>query len=237
MSKPIRTCHLSDNQLLAALSVEELERFSRYLVPVTFPPGSVIYAPNEQIANVYFPTDCIVSIIYITESGSSAEIGMVGYEGVVTSALFMGDGTMSNWAVIRGAGSALKMNSQVVRAEFMRGGKFQALLLRYMLAFFTQVSTISACNRLHSVEQQLCCSLLSTHDRTRSNTLVMTHELIANLLGVRRKAVTMAAGHLQEQGLISYTRGTITIFDRQGLERTVCECYRVVKNEYDRLLG
>lgn len=237
MSKFVTADNPPENRLLIALPVEERERLAPHLEPITFALGDVVYESGGHLDYVYFPTSSTVSLIYILENGISAEIGVVGYEGVIGIALFMGGETMPNRAVVQSAGNALKLNAQTMRAEFMRGGMFQHLLLRYTQAFFTQVSTISACNRLHSVEQQLCCTLLLSHDRARSNQLVMTHDLIANMLGVHRKGVTMAAGRLQERGLISYVRGTITILDRKGLESAVCECYRVVKDEYQRLLG
>ncbi len=237
MSKFVKLHDPPENQLLAALPAEERERLAPHLEQITFSLGDVIYESGGHLDYAYFPTDSTVSLIYILENGISAEIGLVGYEGVVGIALFMGGETMPNRAVVQSAGSALRLNARAMRAEFMRGRMFQQLLLRYMQVFFTQVSTISACNRLHSVEQQLCCTLLLSHDRARSNKLMMTHDLIANMLVVQRKGITMAAGRLQERGLISYVRGTITILDRQGLEQAVCECYRVVKDEYDRLLG
>lgn len=236
-SNSTTSCNLSENRLLAALSVEGRERLSPHLEPVTLPLGEVLYEPGGRINYVYFPTASIVSLLYTTVNGTSAEIGMVGFEGMVGIALFMGGDTMPNEAVVRSAGNALRIRADAMRAELARGGMFQGLLLRYVQAFFTQVSTVSACIRLHPVEQQLCCMLLLSHDRSRSNKMAMTHELLASMMGVRRKSITMAAGRLQERGLISYVRGTVTLLDRRGLEAEVCECYRVVKDEYDRLLG
>lgn len=237
MSCSKTSCNLSENQLLAALSVEGRERLSPHMELITLPLGEVLYEAGGHIKYVYFPTTSIVSLLYTTHNGTSAEIGMVGFEGMVGIALFMGGDTMPNEAVVRSAGVALRMRADVMRTELARGEVFQGVLLRYMQAFFTQVSTVSACIRLHPVEQQLRCMLLLSHDRSRSNEMAMTHELIAKMMGVRRKSITMAAGRLQERGLISYVRGTVTVLDRQGLEAEVCECYRVVKDEYDRLLG
>lgn len=236
-SSATRTCDLCENQLLALLSSEARGRLAPHLETVTLPLGEVLYESGGRINYVYFPTSSIVSLIYITENGATAEIGMVGFEGVVGISLLMGSETMPNEAVVRSAGSALRMRADVMQAELARVEKFQGLLLRYIQAFFTQVSTVSACIRLHPVEQQLCCMLLLSHDRSRSNKMAMTHELLANLMGVRRKSITVAAGRLQERGLISYARGTVTMLDRESLEAEVCECYRVVKDEYDRLLG
>jgi CRP-like cAMP-binding protein len=171
------------------------------------------------------------------ENGSTAEIGVAGNEGLVGVALFMGGETTPNRAVVQSAGGAVKIGAKELQREFALGGRFQQLLLRYTQALLTQISQTAVCNRLHSIEQQLCRWLLLSHDRLQSDTLVMTHDLIANMLGVRREGVTHAAQRLQESGLIRYIRGTITILDRKGLEAAACECYQVVKNEYDRLLG
>lgn len=237
MSHAISSYNLSDNLLLATLPVEVRDRLTLQFEPITLPLGEVLYESGGHINFAYFPTASIISLVYITENGMTAEVGMAGFEGMIGWALFMGSDTMPYQAVVRNAGGAFKMRAEVMRAEFGRGEMFQALLLRYAQAFFTQSSTISACIRLHPVEQQLCCMLLLSHDRSRSNEMVMTHELLANLMGVRRKSITIAAGRLQERGLISYVRGRVTILDRQGLEAEVCECYRVVKDEYDRLLS
>jgi CRP-like cAMP-binding protein len=225
------------NRLLAALPREEYERVLPHLGRVSFKLGEVVYESGGQMEHIYFPTTAIVSLLYLMENGSSAEMGMAGNEGVVGVALFMGGNTMPNRAVVRSAGGAVRMRAQVLREEFSRGGSFQSLLLRYTQALLTQMSQTAVCNRLHEIEQQLCRWLLLSHDRMDSDVLVMTQELIANMLGVRREGVTAAAGRLQEQGLISYVRGRIQILDRRGLEASVCECYKVVKDEYDRLLG
>lgn len=225
------------NRLLAALPREEYERVVPHLGHVTFEFGSVVYESGVEMEHIYFPTSAIVSLLYLMENGSSAEMGMAGKEGLVGVALFMGGNTMPNRAVVRSAGGAVRMKARVLRDEFARGGAFQSLLLRYTQALLTQMSQAAVCNRLHAIEQQLCRWLLLSHDRLDSDELVMTQELIANMLGVRREGVTAAAGRLQEQGVISYVRGRIQILDRRGLEASVCECYRVVKDEYDRLLG
>ena len=179
----------------------------------------------------------IVSLLYTMENGASAEMGLTGNDGVVGIALFMGGGTMPNRAVVQSAGGAIRMKARVLQDEFARGGNFQYVLLRYTQALITQISQTAVCNRLHSVEQQLCRWLLLSHDRVKADELIMTQELIADMLGVRREGVTVAAGRLQDSGAIRYVRGHITILDRQLLEETVCECYRVVKDEFDRLLG
>src|SRR5919112_1436619 len=225
------------NRLLAALPDAEYGRILPHLGHVSFKLGEVVYESGGQMDHIYFPTTAIISLLYMMENGSSAEMGMAGNEGVVGVALFMGGNTMPNRAVVQSAGRAVRMKAQVLRDEFARGGAFQRLLLRYTQALLTQMSQTAVCNRLHAIEQQLCRWLLLSHDRLDTDELVMTQELIANMLGVRREGVTHAAGRLQEQGLISYVRGRIRILDRRGLEATVCECYRVVKDEYDRLLG
>jgi CRP-like cAMP-binding protein len=224
------------NRLLARLPPEELERLLPHLGLVSFKLGEVIYESGGRQSYIYFPTTAIISLLYLMENGSSAEMGVAGHEGLVGIALFMGGDTVPNRAVVQSAGAAFRMQTKVLQNEFARGGTFQRLLLRYTQALMTQMSQTAVCNRLHTIEQQLCRLLLS-HDRIDSDELVMTQELIANMLGVRREGVTNAAGRLQEQGLISYVRGRITVLDRRGLEAAVCECYKVVKDEYERLLG
>lgn len=216
---------------------EEYERILPHLEHVSLSLGEVLYESGAQMDHIYFPATAIVSLLYMMENGSSAEMGMAGKEGLVGVALFMGGDTMPNRAVVQSAGGAVRMKAKVLQDEFARGGAFQHLLLRYTQALLTQMSQTAVCNRLHGIEQQLCRWLLLSRDRLDSDELVMTQELIANMLGVRREGVTAAAGRLQEQGLISYVRGRIKILDRGGLEAAVCECYRVVKDEYDRLLG
>ncbi|MCA1621744.1 MAG: Crp/Fnr family transcriptional regulator [Acidobacteria bacterium] len=225
------------NRLLARLPRQELERLVPHLGHVSFALGEVIYESGGRQSYIYFPTSAIISLLYLMENGSSAEMGLAGCEGLVGVALFMGGNTVPNRAVVQSAGDALRMKSEVLQDEFARGGTFQRLLLRYTQALMTQMSQTAVCNRLHTIEQQLCRWLLLSHDRLHTDELVMTQELIANMLGVRREGVTHAAGRLQENGLISYVRGRITILDRRGLEASVCECYKVVKDEYERLLG
>lgn len=226
-----------ENRLLAELPKLELERLIPNLEPVSLALGQVIYESGGRMSHVYFPTDSIISLLYLMENGTTAEIGVIGYEGMVGLALFMGGQTTPNRAVVQSAGSAFRMRAKALQDEFVKGGVFQQLLLRFTQALITQISQTAVCNRLHSVEQQLCRWLLLSYDRLHSDKLVMTHTLIANMLGVRREGITIAAKKLQERGVISYVRGTITLLDRPGLEATVCECYSVVKNEYDRLLG
>ncbi len=226
-----------ENRLLAALPKIEFERLQPHLELVSLSLGQVIYESGAQMTHVYFPTNCIISLLYLMENGATAEIGVTGYEGVVGIALFMGGQTTPNRAVVQSAGRAYKMSAKVLQAEFNKGGQFQQSLLRYTQALITQISQTAVCNRLHSVEQQLCRWLLLSYDRLHSDKLVMTHNLIANMLGVRREGITLAAKQLQERGVISYVRGTITLLDRPKLETIVCECYGVVKNEYDRLLS
>ena len=226
-----------ENRLLAALPRDEYERLLPSLQQVSFSLGEVVYEFAGQLDYVFFPTTSIVSLLYTMENGSSAEMGLTGNDGVVGIALFMGGGTMPNRAVVQSAGAAIRIKAKVLQDEFALGGKFQHLLLRYTQALITQISQTAVCNRLHSVEQQLCRWLLLSHDRVKSDELIMTQELIADMLGVRRGGVTVAAGHLQDVGAISYVRGHITILDRQKLQDTVCECYLVVKNEFNRLLG
>ena len=226
-----------ENRLLALLPPEDYERLRPDLRPVSFSLGEVVYEFGGQLDYVFFPTTAIISLLYTMENGSSAEMGLTGNDGVVGIALFMGGGTMPNRAVVQSAGGALRMKAKILKDEFALGGKFQQLLLRYTQALITQISQTAVCNRLHSVEQQLSRWLLLSHDRLNTDELIMTQELIADMLGVRREGVTVAAGRLQDYGAISYVRGRIQILDRQKLEEAVCECYRVVKNEFKRLLG
>jgi CRP-like cAMP-binding protein len=225
------------NHILADLPREEYKRTLPYLKRVSLSLGESLYEPGKQLKHIYFPTTCIVSLLYTMENGASAEIGVVGNEGVVGVPLFMGGDTTPYPAVVQSAGDAFRMKAQALKDEFVRGGQFQLSLLLYTQAFITQISQTAVCNRLHSIEQQLCRWLLLCHDRSQSDELKMTQELISNMLGVRREGITYAAGRLQADGLIKYTRGRIRILDRRGLEATVCECYQIVKDEYDRLLG
>lgn len=199
--------------------------------------GDIIYEGGERPSHVYFPLDCVISLLYTMESGASADMAMVGNEGVVGIALFMGGESVPSRAVVQSAGDALQMPARGLQDEFRRGGAFQIALLRYTQSLITQMSQTAVCNRLHSIDQQLCRWLLLSHDRLHSDDMIMTQELIASMLGVRREGVTVAAGRLQAAGLIRYSRGRITILDRAGLEARVCECYDVVKRECERLLG
>ena len=226
-----------ENRLLAALPDEVLVRLLPHLQPVSFALGGGVYESSERMDRLYFPTTCIVSLLYTMTDGATAEMGLVGNDGIVGIALFMGGNTVPNRAVAQVAGDAFSVPARVLLEEFRRGGQCQLLLLRYTQALITQISQTAVCNRLHSVEQRLCRWLLLTHDRVRSVELLLTQEFIANMLGGRRESVTKAARRLQKAGLIRYVRGHITILDRQGLEAASCECYQVVKTEFDRLLG
>jgi CRP-like cAMP-binding protein len=226
---------LTQNDLLAALPAADYERLLPDLELVSLPLGMAVYESGGKLDYVYFPTDCIVSLLYVLEDGASAEIAVVGHEGLVGIALFMGGESTSSRAVVQSAGSAYRLASKVLKKEF-EYGPLQHLLLRYTQALITQMAQTAVCNRHHSVEQQLCRWLLLSLDRLPSNVLSMTQELIANMLGVRREGVTEAAGKLQTAGLIQYNRGQIKVLDRPKLEARVCECYAVVKRESDRLL-
>lgn len=227
----------NQNNLLAALPANELEVLARHLELVPLPLGEFLYEPGTQLQYAYFPTTAIVSLHYVMESGASAEAAGVGYEGVVGISLFMGGETTPSSAVVLTAGHAYRLDKSMLMQEFNRAGFLQSLLLRYTQALITQMAQTAACNRHHSVEQQLCRWLLLTLDRLPSNELVMTQELVASMLGVRREGITAAAGKLQRAGIISYRRGHITVLDRSGLEGRTCECYAVVRTELDRLLS
>jgi len=224
------------NHLLDALPPEEYERISPYLEMIEMPLGSILYESGEKLHYVHFPTNCIVSLLYVMESGASAEIAVVGFEGAIGIALFMGGQTMPNRAVVQSAGYSYRIRQNLFMQEFDRHGVLLHKMLRYTQALITQMAQTAVCNRHHSVDQQLCRWLLLSLDRLSSNELSMTQELIANMLGVRREGVTEAAGKLQQAGLIQYSRGHITVLDRVGLEARVCECYQVVRNESDRIL-
>lgn len=226
----------SQNHLLAALPTAEFESLAAQLELVPMPLGQMLYEPGEQLRHAYFLTTSIVSLQYVTESGASAETAGVGNEGVVGISLFMGGDTTSSSAVVQTAGHAYRLDRRLLKQEFDRAGLLQRLLLRYTQALMTQMSQTAACNRHHSVEQQLCRWLLLTLDRVSSRELIMTQELIAGMLGVRREGVTEAAGKLQRAGFISYRRGHIAVLDRSGLESRACECYGVLKKELTRLL-
>ena len=225
-----------ENQLLAALPEAEWHRWLPYLEPVTLGLGQVIYESGDTLAHVYFPTNAIVSLLYVMEDGASAEIAVVGHEGVVGVSLFMGGESTPSRAVVQSAGQGFRLKAHLMKDEFNRAGPVLHLLLRYTQALITQMAQTAVCNRHHSLDEQLCRWLLLSLDRLRGNELVMTQELIANMLGVRREGVTEGALKLQQAGLIRYSRGHITVLDRAGLERATCECYAVVKREYDRLL-
>jgi len=226
----------NQNHLLAALPAEIFERLSPHLELIQMPLGQVLYESGGQLQHVYFPTTAIVSLHYIMENGASAEIAGVGNEGVLGISLFMGGNTTPSLATVQTAGCGYRLKGRLLMEEFNRAGSMMRLLLRYTQALMTQMSQTAVCNRHHSVEQQLCRWLLSTLDRLPSSELTMTQELIASMLGVRREGITEAAGHLQQAGFIHYHRGHITVLDRSGLESRACECYNVVKKEFDRLL-
>jgi len=224
------------NQLLAALSPAEQERLTPHLELILLSLGDVLYESGDRLRHVYFPTDSIVSLLYVMEDGASAEIAVVGNDGIIGVALFMGGETTPSRATVQSAGCAYRLIGQRLKDEFHRNGDMQLLMLRYTQALITQMAQTAVCNRHHTVDQQLCRWLLLSLDRLPSNTLTMTQELIANMLGVRREGVTEAASKLQKLGVIEYARGKITVRDRPKLEQLCCECYAVVKTETDRLL-
>jgi CRP-like cAMP-binding protein len=224
------------NSLLAALPESEWARWQPHLELVNMPLGKVLYESGGKLSHVYFPTTAIVSLLYVMEDGSTAEIAVVGHDGVVGVSLFMGGESTTSRAVVQSAGCGYRLKSSLMMQEFNRGGPVLHLLLRYTQALITQMAQTAVCNRHHSLDQQLCRWLLLSLDRLRSYELDITQELIASMLGVRREGVTEAAGNLQKDGLIRYRRGHITVLDRGGLERRSCECYAVVKKEYERLL-
>jgi CRP-like cAMP-binding protein len=226
---------VSQNLLLSRLPAAELEPLLPHFEAVTFPLGTVVYQPGERIDHCYFPTNCVVSMLYTMREGSTAEMGLIGKEGVTGVAGFLGGVSTCSRSVVAVAGDAIRLPTTRLQHEFMRPGPLQRSLLRYTQALLTQVSQTAVCNRLHSVEQRLCRWLLLCHDRTNRSDLFMTQELIASMLGGRRESVTVAAGYLQDAGLIRYCRGHIVILNRNGLEANACECYRVVEDEFDRL--
>jgi CRP-like cAMP-binding protein len=223
------------NHLLAAFTPDERERIFPHLQLVALPLGKALYEPGDVLRHVYFPTDAIVSLLYVLENGASAEIAVVGNEGLIGIALFMGGETTPSRAIVQSAGHAYRLVGQRLKDEFHRNGGVQLQLLRYTQTLITQMTQTAVCNRHHSVDQQLCRWLLLSLDRLSSNELVMTQELIANMLGVRREGVTEAAGRLQKLGVIKYSRGRITVLDRSRLEALSCECYAAVKREADRI--
>ena len=230
------TAYPRQNQILDALSPAARERLLPHLQIEELPLGMVLYESGDMLRHIYFPTDSIVSLLYVMEDGASAEIAVVGNDGAIGVALFMGGETTTNRAIVQSAGSAYRLTGSRLKQEFERHGEMLHILLRYTQALITQMAQTAVCNRHHSVDQQLCRWLLLSLDRLSSNQLVMTQELIANMLGVRREGVTEAAGKLQKLGVIEYSRGHITVLDRPKLEQLSCECYAVVKKETDRLV-
>ena len=226
----------TQNHLLAALPAPEMRRWLPLLEPVDLPLGLVLYESGRPLSHVYFPTSGIVSLLFVLEDGASAEIAVVGSEGVVGIALFMGGESTPTRGVVQSAGQGFRLHASAMKEDFNRNGPVMHLMLRYTQALITQMAQTAVCNRHHSLDQQLCRWLLLSLDRLPGSELVMTQELIANMLGVRREGVTEAAQKLQLAGLIRYARGHISVLNRAGLEQRTCECYAVVKNEYDRLL-
>jgi CRP-like cAMP-binding protein len=225
------------NHLLCRISAEEYARLRPSMQHTTLALGQVIYEAGSRLDYLYFPTTCVVSWLYTTQDGSTAEVALAGNDGVVGVSLFLGGGTAAHRAVVQIGGDALKIPARVVQGEFARGGLLQRILLRYTQALITQIAQTAVCNRLHSVEQRLCRWLLLCHDRVNDSEILMTQEYIANMLGGRRESVTVAAGRLQDAGLIHYSRGHIKILDREGMEGIVCECYHIVEDELHRLVG
>jgi CRP-like cAMP-binding protein len=225
------------NHLLAALPAAEFDRLAPELELVPMPLGQALYESGGQLQHVYFPTTSIVSLLYVMEDGASAEIAIVGNEGILGISLFMGGETTPSRAVVQSAGHGYRLKAHLLKREFQRAGPVMSLLLRYTQALITQMAQTAVCNRHHAIEQQLCRWLLLSLDRLSTFELTMTQELIANMLGVRREGVTEAAGKLQRAGIIRYSRGRITVLDRDRLEQHVCECYAVVKKEFERLLS
>jgi CRP-like cAMP-binding protein len=235
VSALIAPLHHNDNRLLAALTEEARQRLFPFLDLVALPLGKVLYEPGDTLQHVFFPTDSIVSLLYVMESGASAEISVVGNEGMIGIALFMGGESTPSRALVQSSGAAWRLSGQRLKDEFNRHSELMLLLLRYTQSLITQMAQTAVCNRHHHIDQQLCRWLLLSLDRLPSNKLTMTQELIANMLGVRREGVTEAAGKLQDLGVIKYQRGTITVLDRAKLEELCCECYAVVKTETERL--
>ena len=237
MVKALVTQEYVENRLLGLLSADEYARLRSSIHRVTLGLGHVVYECGERVDYVYFPTTCVVSLLYTMRDGSTAEMALTGNDGIVGIALFLGGGNIPHRAVAQIGGHALKMPARVLQEEFMRGGSFQRILLRYTQALITQISQTAVCNRLHPLEQRLCRWLLLCHDRLNSSEILMTQEFIANMLGGRRESVTVAAGRLQDARLIHYSRGHIRVLDRAGLETMVCECYKIVSDELNRLIG
>jgi CRP-like cAMP-binding protein len=227
----------TENRLLSAFPPDIYGRLRPNLVPVALSLGDIVYEAGSRPEYVYFPTGCVVSLLYTTEDGTTAEVGLTGNDGIVGIALFLGGDTTPNRAIVQIAGNAFKMRAKILQDEFARGGAVQQLLLRYTQALITQISQTAVCNRLHAVEKRLCRWLLLSHDLVQSDDLAMTQEFISNMLGGRRESVTVAAARLQEARIIRYSRGRITILDRAALESAVCECYRIVRKECGRLFS
>lgn len=225
------------NFLLGSLQEEDLVSLLPNLRSVSLPLGRVLHEAGEMLDFAFFPTTAIASLNYITEDGGTAEVGIVGNDGMVGTPLFLGGNTTTNRAVIQRDGDGIKISKEDLRNEFALGGSFQNLLLRYTQALMTQIAQTAVCNRRHLIEQQLCRWLLLSHDRVNSDDLVMTHDLISNMIGVRREGITLAAQKLKDKSLITHKRGTIRIVDRKGLEHAACECYQIVHTECDRLFG
>jgi hypothetical protein len=224
----------SHNLLLSGLPKEDYDRLVPYLWPVRLSLGAAVGDLNGDRGVAYFPTTCVVSLICTMENGATAEVALTGNDGVLGTSLFLGGNTGTNRAIVGIAGEALKLEGRILKEQFRRGGTFQRALLRYTETLITQISLTAACNRVHTLEKRLCRWLLLIHDRVASDELMMTQEFIANMLGGRRETVTVAAGHLQDAGIIHYTRGRLRIVDRKALEKAVCECYKVVRNECSR---
>lgn len=237
MHKTMQAFNADRNLLLCSLPPAEREFLLPHLEPVTLLLGKVVYEPGERVNYCYFPTNSVVSLLYTMQDGSTAEMGLVGNDGVTGIAAVLGGESTSSQAVVAVAGDALRLPAKRLQQEFARAGPLQRSFLRYTQVLITQVCQTAVCNRLHSVQQRLCRWLLLCHDRKDRSDLLMTQDLIAHMIGGRRESVTVAAGHLQDAGLIHYCRGRISILDRQGLESNVCECYRIVEDEVDRLFG
>jgi hypothetical protein len=225
------------NKLLAALPDSEWQRLRRHLEPIEMPVGRTVRESGSQLPHAYFPTTAIISLLYATSDGASTEIAAIGNEGLVGVTLLLGGETTPRLALVQSKGWAYRIKGDILKEEFMGGGPIQHLLLRYLQALFTLIGQTAVCNRRHTIDQQLCRWLLLNLDRLASSNLVMTHELLANLMGVRREGITESARKLQVAGLITYSRGLITVIDRAGVETCCCECYDVVRQEYERLLG
>jgi CRP-like cAMP-binding protein len=237
MFRALDTQEYIENRILCSLSAEERAHLNLSMKYVTFSLGQVVYECGEQIDYVYFPTTCVVSLLYTMRDGSTAEMALAGNDGIVGVASFLGGGNIPHRAVAHIGGHALKMPARILQQEFRRGGQLQQILLRYTQALITQISQTAVCNRLHPLEQRLCRWLLLCHDRLNGSEIPMTQEIIANMLGGRRESVTVAAGRLQDAGLIHYSRGHIKVLNREGLEMMVCECYKIVDDELNRLVG